>query len=131
MRAATNQHTWWALNIASPTKFQNHRSYTFSNGLNDMVKQPEFGKILRINLLVIVLSAILVGLLCQISADVSLFAFAIFYLGQVLVNIVIGFTKLSKGPAGYFLSALLVLIIGFGSCTGMLVYWGTNGGPPH
>jgi multicomponent K+:H+ antiporter subunit F len=95
-----------------------------------MEGQAKFGKVLRTNLLLVVVSAIIAGLLCQFSADYSLFVFAIIYLAQVLVNI-IGFTKLGKSPAGYFLSALLVLIIGFSSCTGLLVAWETNGGPPR
>lgn len=96
-----------------------------------MDNQPRFGKVLRTNLLIVVLGAIVAGLLCQINADYSLIAFAAVYLGQVLINLIVGFAKLGKNPAGYFLSALLVLIIGFSSCTGLLVYWETNGGPPR
>ncbi len=48
--------------------------------------------------------------------------FGVLYCVQVLVNLRLGLTHLGKrtttgrSPAPYFLSALLVLIIGFGTC---------------
>ena len=96
-----------------------------------MNEQPDFSKVLRTNLLLVIISAVVAGFLCQFSADYALSIFAMIYLGQVLVNVIIGFAKIGKSPASYFLSALLVLIIGFSSCTGLLVAWETNGGPPR
>jgi multicomponent K+:H+ antiporter subunit F len=96
-----------------------------------MEEKSGFGKVLRINLLLVLASAVVARLLCQFSADYALTAFAIIYLAQVLINVIIGFTKRGKSPAGYFLSALLVLLIGFSSCTGLLLFWEINGGPPR
>ena len=96
-----------------------------------MNEKPAFGKVLLLNLGVVVGSALLAGLLSQIDSDLPLSIFALVYLGQVLINIVIAFSRLGKGSSAYFLSALLVLLIGFGSCTGLFAYLNINGGPPR
>jgi len=96
-----------------------------------MNEQPAFGKILLLNLGVVVGSAVIAGLCSQLSVGVLLFVFALVYLGQVLLNVFIAFFRLGKGSSAYFLSALLVLLIGFGSCTGLFAYLNGNGGPPR
>jgi len=96
-----------------------------------MSEQTNFGKVLRINLLMVVLGAVVAGLLNPVTQGTSIGVFAIIYLIQVLINCLKGFTRLGNGSAPYFLSSLLVLLIGFGSCSGLLVYFNVNGGPPQ
>ena len=96
-----------------------------------MEEKSGFSKVLRTNLLLVLLGALVAGLLNSITQGASVGVFAIIYLVQVLINCIKGFTQLGKGSAPYFLSALLVLLIGFSSCSGLLIYFNGNGGPPQ
>ncbi|QKG56128.1 hypothetical protein GKZ68_05410 [Hymenobacter sp. BRD128] len=92
-------------------------------------------RIIRNNLLIILAIALLQGLLAIYLTESAIFWFALLYLGQVVTNLVLGLrhwgNATSKtGPAPYFLSMLLVLIIGFGSCAGIFELLDINGGPP-
>jgi multicomponent K+:H+ antiporter subunit F len=93
-------------------------------------------QVVRNNLLIVLALAVVLGLVSRYFDEGGLFLFGVLYLGQVATNCLLGIrhwgSKDSKtGPAPYFLSMLLVLIIGFGSCTGMLAYLNVNGGPPQ
>jgi hypothetical protein len=46
--------------------------------------------------------------------------FGLGFLAQSGINLLLGFINLRNRPAPYFLSAALVLLIGFGACAGML-----------
>jgi multicomponent K+:H+ antiporter subunit F len=76
--------------------------------------------ILRNNLLGVLAAALLLGSLARSTQGNSTLIFAGIYGVQVLVNLILGFTHLGRQPAPYFLSALLVLLIGFGTCSFML-----------
>ncbi|MBO3269276.1 hypothetical protein [Hymenobacter defluvii] len=84
------------------------------------------GHILRNNLLILLataaVAAVLTGLFPEQPAYMILFAFG--YVLQALVNILIGVGYLMQPAQGsaapYFLSALLVLLIGFGACAGIV-----------
>ncbi|MET4073910.1 hypothetical protein [Hymenobacter sp. UYCo722] len=81
--------------------------------------------IIRNNLIAVLVAALVLGLAAKPTAGGSAFIFGIVYLGQVAVNLLLGlgslFSRTSDGNAApYFLSMLLVLIIGFGACAGML-----------
>ena len=81
--------------------------------------------IIRNNLIAVLVAAVVFGLAAKPTAGSSAFIFGIIYLGQVAVNLLLGlgslFGRTSDGnAAAYFLSMLLVLIIGFGACAGML-----------
>jgi len=80
-----------------------------------MEEKSGFGKVLRTNLLIVLVGALLAGLLNPMTEGFSVIGFAVIYLIQMLVNGIMGFARLGRGPAPYFLSALLVLLIGFGS----------------
>ena len=85
--------------------------------------------IIRNNLLVVVVAAVLLGLLAEVTNQASASIFVIVYLGQALFNLIMGLAHLGRGPqdvgaAPYFLSMLLVLIIGFGACSGMFILGG-------
>lgn len=77
--------------------------------------------ILRNNVLGVLAAAVLLGLLSKITDGKSTALFAFGYGMQVLINVVLGFMHLKKGAAPYFLSALLVLLIGFGACSYMVI----------
>ncbi|MGI4832510.1 MAG: hypothetical protein ACRYFK_03515 [Janthinobacterium lividum] len=77
-------------------------------------------RILRNNLLGVLAAAVLLGALAPSTQGGSAFLFVGIYGVQVLVNLILGFTHLGRRPAPYFLSALLVLLIGFGACTYMV-----------
>lgn len=94
-----------------------------------MSEQNNFDKIMRSNLLLVIGGAVAFGLLSRLMHGTSMLLFAFGYMSLVLINIVLGFNHIGRGAAPYFLSALLVLIIGFGSCTGMFMYLNINGGP--
>ena len=98
------------------------------------MKKPTFGSIVRTNLLALLAAAVVLGLAAALIGGSSTFLFGCFYLGQALFNLVKAFAHLGKGPddvgaAPYFLSMLLVLIIGFGACSGVLVFAGGFGNP--
>ncbi|GGF21463.1 hypothetical protein [Hymenobacter cavernae] len=77
--------------------------------------------ILRNNLLGVLIGAVLAGSLAHVTEGGIAFVFALAYGLQVLVNLILGFAHLKKGAAPYFLSALLVLLIGFGACSAMVM----------
>ena len=85
--------------------------------------------IIRNNLLALLAAAVILGLAAKAFGGGALFLFGFLYLGQALVNLVLGFTHLGSKPgepgaAPYFLSMFLVLIIGFGACAGMFSFAG-------
>jgi len=82
------------------------------------VKSPN--PILRTNLFILLGTALLIALLMQRVPNPIGFVifFAAAYVSQALINLLLGFQHWGNG-APYFLSALLVLLIGFGACAGM------------
>ncbi|MBH8567634.1 hypothetical protein KB206_01980 [Microvirga sp. STS02] len=93
---------------------------------------PTFGSIVRNNLLVLLAAAVVLGMAAQFFGEGALMLFAVFYLGQVLYNLIVAFAHLGRGPedvgaAPYFVSMLLVLIVGFGACSGLFVVAGSTG----
>jgi hypothetical protein len=96
------------------------------------MNKPAFGSIIRTNLLVLLAAAVLLGLAAKFIDDSAIFLFGFLYLGQALTNLILGFTHLGSKPsetgaAAYFLSMLLVLIIGFGACSGIFIVAGNLG----
>ncbi|GAB3573681.1 hypothetical protein [Hymenobacter daeguensis] len=90
------------------------------------MEKPTFGRIVRNNLLILLAAAALLGLAVKWMDGSAAILFGLFYLGQALVNLILALTHLGRGPqeigaAPYFLSMLLVLLIGFGACTGLFV----------
>ena len=91
-----------------------------------------FGRIVRNNLLTLLAATVALGVVAQFFGEGALMLFGLFYLGQALVNLILAFTRLGSKPgevgaAPYFLSMLLVLIIGFGACSGLFVITGNLG----
>lgn len=81
--------------------------------------------IIRNNLVLLLLAAVVLGLAGKFVSEGAIMLFGALFLGQVAVNFLVGLSNVfSKDPAAqsapYFLSMLLVLIIGFGACAGML-----------
>lgn len=81
--------------------------------------------IIRNNLVGLLLSAVGLGLLGTLVSQEAIVLFGVLFLGQAAVNLLLGlnslFSRTSDGMAApYLLSMLLVLLIGFGSCAGML-----------
>jgi hypothetical protein len=80
-------------------------------------------RILRNNLLVVLAAALVLGALAGLTDSSSITLFAALCGAQVVVNLLLGLAYIGKkattgrSPAPYFLSALLVLIIGFGICS--------------
>ncbi|MDO7846030.1 hypothetical protein Q5H92_06665 [Hymenobacter sp. M29] len=96
------------------------------------MEKPTFGSIVRNNLLIVLGAAVVLGLAANFGFDAGIFLFGFFYLGQALVNLILGFTHLGRGPedagaAPYFVSMLLVLIVGFGACSGIFIVAGSLG----
>jgi hypothetical protein len=90
---------------------------------------PTFGSIVRTNLLILLASAVVLGLATKFVDTSAIFLFGAIYLGQALVNLILAFTHLGRGPqdvgaAPYFVSMFLVLIIGFGACSGIFIVGG-------
>ena len=88
--------------------------------------------IIRNNLLAVLATAVVLGLAAKLIDQSAAFVFALVYLGQAVFNLILGFAHLGRGPqdvgaAPYFLSALLVLIIGFGACSGIFMLGGGLG----
>ncbi|QNH63737.1 hypothetical protein [Hymenobacter sediminicola] len=82
--------------------------------------------VLRNNLLLVVGMAAVLGVLTPATDGGSAFLFAALYGGQVFLNLILGVIRLVKSTPGqsaapYFLSALLVLLIGFGACSVMVL----------
>ena len=97
-------------------------------------QKPTFGSIIRNNLLALLAAAVLLGLATVLIGDSTVFLFCFIYLGQALFNLVMAFAHIGRGPddvgsAPYFLSMLLVLIIGFGACSGIFLFAGGFGNP--
>lgn len=86
-----------------------------------MPEPTSTSRILRNNLLAVLGAAVLLGLLGKATDGVSVILFVVVYLGLAVVNLVLAFVHFKKGPAAYFLSALLVFLIGFGSCAAMFM----------
>ncbi|MBC6609350.1 hypothetical protein H8B15_00335 [Hymenobacter sp. BT507] len=86
---------------------------------------PKPDHILRNNLLALLVAAVLAALATGLLRDSIVFMalFAFVYIVQALINITLGvwhlFWPVEGSAAPYFLSALLVLLIGFGACAGM------------
>ncbi|MBF9221069.1 hypothetical protein [Hymenobacter ruricola] len=96
------------------------------------MNKPTFGSIIRNNLLVLLAAAVLLGLAAKFIDDSAILLFGFVYLGQALLNLILAFVHLTRGPedvgaAPYFLSTLLVLIIGFGACSGIFIVAGSLG----
>lgn len=94
--------------------------------------KPTFGSIVRNNLLAVLGAALVLGLAAKFIDESAIFVFGFVYLGQALLNLILGFVHLGRGPedvggAPYFLSMLLVLIIGFGACSGIFIVAGSLG----
>lgn len=90
-------------------------------------KPDSTNHILRNNLLLVLGMAVVLGALAPVTSGSSAILFAFAYGGQVVVNVILGFANLGtlgRNAASYFLSALLVLIIGFGACSFMLMGMG-------
>ncbi|RYU77206.1 hypothetical protein [Hymenobacter persicinus] len=82
--------------------------------------------ILRNNLLGVLAAAVVLGALVPSTRGGSAIPFAMVYGLQVVVNLALGVFRLVSSKPGasaapYFLSALLVLIIGFGACSVMIL----------
>ena len=97
-----------------------------------MNKPTTFGSIIRNNLLILLAAAVVLGLAAKFIDEDAIFLFGFVYLGQALFNLILAFTHLGRGPhevgaAPYFLSMLLVLIIGFGACSGIFMVAGSLG----
>lgn len=90
-------------------------------------EKPASGHILRNNLLGVLAAAVVFGALAPLTDGGSAGVFALVYGVQVVVNLILGLVYLVKrsgagqSPAPYFLSALLVLLIGFGACSFMVM----------
>ncbi|WP_210517751.1 hypothetical protein [Hymenobacter terricola] len=89
-------------------------------------------RIIRNNLLAVLATAVVLGLAAKLFNEGAIFLFAFIYLGQALLNMILGFMHLGRGPedvgaAPYFLSMLLVLIVGFGACSGIFIVAGSLG----
>lgn len=89
-----------------------------------MAEPTSTSRILRNNLLAVLGAAVLLGLLAKPTDGTTVVLFVVVYLGLALVNIVLGIVHFRRGPAAYFLSALLVFLIGFGSCAAMFMLGG-------
>ncbi|UOQ96899.1 hypothetical protein MUN81_16830 [Hymenobacter sp. 5317J-9] len=96
------------------------------------MNKPTFGSIVRNNLLALLAAAVLLGVAANTGVDAGVFLFCFFYLGQALYNLILAFAHMGRGPedvgaAPYFLSVLLVLIVGFGACSGIFLVAGGLG----
>ncbi|MGI4867126.1 MAG: hypothetical protein ACRYFZ_24625 [Janthinobacterium lividum] len=93
------------------------------------MEKPTFGRIVRTNLLI---AAVVLGLATKFIDEAALFWFGFLYLAQALLNLILALTCIGRGPAEvgpapYLLSMLLVLIIGFGACSGIFLVAGSLG----
>lgn len=82
--------------------------------------------IVRNNLIGLLAAAVVLGLVAKFLNDGALIVFGVLYLGQALANLVLALAHIGKGPNGpgpapYLLSMFLVLIIGFGACSGIVM----------
>jgi hypothetical protein len=96
------------------------------------MQKAAFGRIVRNNLLLLVAAAVVLGLATSFLHEAPIVFFGIFYLGQALVNLILALAQIGRGPASvgpapYVLSVLLVLLIGFGACSGLFMIAGSLG----
>ena len=96
------------------------------------MEKPTFSGILRNNLLILLAAAVVLGLAAKFVGEGAIFLFGFLYLGQALFNLIVAFFHIGRGPddvgaAPYFLSVLLVLLIGFGACSGIFIFAGSLG----
>ncbi|MBF9143261.1 hypothetical protein [Hymenobacter properus] len=96
------------------------------------MNKPTFGSIVRNNLLVLLATAVVLGAAANMGFDAGIFLFGFFYLGQALYNLILAIAHSGRGPEGvgaapYFVSMLLVLIVGFGACSGIFIVAGSLG----
>ena len=82
-------------------------------------------RIIRNNLVGLLIAVVGLGLLGKFVSQGAVVLFGALFLGQMTVNLLLGlsslFSRTSDGNAApYFLSMLLVLLIGFGACAGMM-----------
>lgn len=96
------------------------------------MKEPTFGSIVRTNLLALLAAAVVLGLATKFIDESALVVFGFTYLAQALVNLILALVHIGRGsdevgPAPYLLSMLLVLIIGFGACSGIFLVAGSLG----
>ncbi|OUJ72904.1 hypothetical protein [Hymenobacter crusticola] len=75
--------------------------------------------ILRNNLLGLLVGAVLAGSLVRATGGTTVIVFVLCYLLQVLVNLALGYKYRGQNSGPYLLSALLVMLIGFGACSAM------------
>jgi len=76
--------------------------------------------VIRYNLLVLLGAAVLAATLAPLTDGGSVIVFGLTFLLQAGINLLLALVNLGKHPAPYFLSMLLVLLVGFGACTGMV-----------
>lgn len=96
------------------------------------MEKSTFGSILRNNLLILLVAALVLGLATKFINESAIFLFGFLYLAQALVNLILALAHIGRGPkevgpAPYLLSMLLVLIIGFGACSGIFMFAGSLG----
>lgn len=87
--------------------------------------------IIRNNLLALLAAAVVLGLAGRFVSNSAIPLFGVLFVGQVAVNFLLGVSywfnptnKVSAAP--YFLSMFLVLIVGFGACSGMAAFTDFN-----
>jgi|GEM_PF-3540790 len=96
------------------------------------MSKPTFASIIRNNLLFLLAATVVLGLAAKFIDEGAIFLFGLLYLGQALYNLILGLANLSQRPesagaAPYFVSMFLVLIIGFGACSGIFIVAGSLG----
>jgi hypothetical protein len=96
------------------------------------MEKPSFSSIVRTNLLLLLGAAVVLGLAAKFMDGSAVFIFGFLYLAQALINLILALTHIGRGPdevgpAPYLLSMLLVLIIGFGACSGIFLVGGGLG----
>lgn len=79
-------------------------------------------KVLRNNLVGLLIAGVAAASLASVTEGTTVIFFGIGFLVQAGINGLIGLVNAIQGKpaAGYLLSCVLVLLIGFGACTGML-----------
>lgn len=82
--------------------------------------KPVPTSVIRNNLLLLLGAALLATAMAKPTDGGSPIMFGLGFLAQSGINLLLGFINLRHRPALYFLSAALVLLIGFGACAGML-----------
>lgn len=89
------------------------------------MEKPE-QHIVRNNMIGLLASAVVLGLATKFVDEGAVVVFGLLYLGQAFVNLLLALAHIGKGstgtgPAPYLLSMFLVLIIGFGACSGIIL----------